>query len=154
MNIPTQLSEDLLDAWLNVSSKLWNERMTKYLSYNQAFICRLLYAQRDANPQEPYLSMKQLCDETGILKSQMNKILTDLENVKLIVRERSETDKRIINIRLIDDNIDLYKKERLNIARLMNKIVEHIGIERSEEAIEIFNIIANEISRINAEGNN
>ena len=153
MNIPPKLSEDLLDAWLNISSKLWNERMTKYLSYNQAIICRLLYAQRVANPEKPYLSMKQLCDETGILKSQMNKILTDLEEVKLIERERSATDKRIINIRLIDANIDLYKKEHINIARLINKIIENIGIERSEEAIEILNMIATEISKINVEGN-
>lgn len=154
MDNTTKLSEDLLDAWLNISSKLWNERMTKYLSFNQAIICRLLYAKRTASPQEPYLSMKQLCDETGILKSQMNKILTELENDKLIIRERSETDKRIINIKLIDDNIELYRKEHINIARFINKIIENIGIERSKEAIEILNVIAAEINKLNMEGNN
>lgn len=154
MDNTTKLSEDLLDAWLNISSKLWNERMTKYLSFNQAIICRLLYAKRTASPQKPYLSMKQLCDETGILKSQMNKILTELENDKLIIRERSETDKRIINIKLIDDNIELYRKEHINIARFINKIIENIGIERSKEAIEILNVIAAEINKLNMEGNN
>ena len=91
MNIPPKLSEDLLDAWLNISSKLWNERMTKYLSYNQAIICRLLYAQRVANPEKPYLQVPDtiLMSNTHLDRNKQKVCQKELEETANFVKERS-----------------------------------------------------------------
>lgn len=151
MDIPVQLREDLLEAYINVSMKLWNERVVQYMPYNEALICHLLRTQQKQHPETSYLTLKQLCDATGILKSQMNKTVASLEESGLIIKERSTSDKRVVKITLNDNNIDIYRKEQENISILVEKIIEKLGIERSYEAISIFNDIASEMSHLSNE---
>lgn len=154
MNIPTQLKDELLEAYIQISMKLWNERTVKFMPYNEALICHLLHARKKLHPDKPYLTMKQLCDTTGILKSQMNKTLNSLEESGLITRERSTSDKRVVKIILNDDNNEIYKKETQHISVIVNRIIARLGIERTQEAISIFNDITEEMTLISKEKNN
>lgn len=148
----TILSEKLLDSWLNLSMNLWNERLVSFMSYNEALVCHLLYQKKVADPSAPYLTLMQLSSQTRILKSQMNKTITSLEQKGFIERERSETDKRIVYITLSSKNLDLYVKEHINVLRLVDEIIADLGEERSQLAIEIFDAIATKISVVMEKG--
>lgn len=154
MNIQNQLKDELLEAYIQVSMKLWNERAVRFMPYNEALICHLLRTRIKLHPDKPYLTMKQLCDTTGILKSQMNKTLNSLEESGLITRERSTNDKRVVKIFFNDNNNDIYEKEKEHISNIVNRIINRLGTERTHEAISIFNDIATEMSIISKETNN
>ncbi len=154
MNIQNQLKDELLEAYIQVSMKLWNERAVRFMPYNEALICHLLRTRIKLHPDKPYLTMKQLCDTTGILKSQMNKTLNSLEESGLITRERSTNDKRVVKIFFNDNNNDIYEKEKEHISNIVNRIINRLGAERTHEAISIFNDIATEMSIISKETNN
>ena len=89
------LEEKLLDAWLDVSAVIRNDRFVNGLTFNETFICNLLLRQKRKDPSV-YLTAADLCEMTGILKSQMNRCLTSLEKKGMIERIRSEEDKRKI----------------------------------------------------------
>ena len=154
MNIQNQLKDELLEAYIQVSMKLWNERAVRFMPYNEALICHLLRTRIKLHPDKPYLTMKQLCDTTGILKSQMNKTLNSLEESGLITRERSTNDKRVVKIFFNDNNNDIYEKQKEHISNIVNRIINRLGTERTYEAISIFNDIATEMSIISKETNN
>ena len=71
------LNEKLLAAWLKMSSVVNNERIVSTIPYNEAHVCNLLYRQQLESP-ESYLTVTELCAQTRILKSQMNKVLASL----------------------------------------------------------------------------
>ncbi|MGN0374006.1 MAG: MarR family transcriptional regulator [Butyrivibrio sp.] len=151
MDIPENLRKDLLEAYIQVSMKLWNQRAVKYMPYNEALICHILYMQRSAHPETPYMNVKQLCETTGILKSQMNKTLNSLEKSGMIKKEQSTKDRRVIHVTLNESGPDLYEKEQQNISGLVDRMINKLGLERSYEAISIFNDIASEISLVTKE---
>lgn len=142
------LTERLLDAWLHLSMDLWNERFVSTLSYNESLVCHLLYRKKVECPEMPYMTLMQLSKVTGILKSQMNKTLTSLEEKDCIERIRSEEDKRVVYISLRDDNLNLYRTQHDDICKVVNKVIQRLGVDRSEEAICIFNDIGAQISEI------
>lgn len=144
-------SESLLEAWLQLSMTLWNERFVSYMTYNEALICRLLYKQRLQNPDNPSLTLMQLSKMTGILKSQMNKTLASLESDGSISRTRSQKDKRIIFITLNGSMIDLYRREHENVMNIVNQVANTLGDENTASAIEIFDKISKIISKIYSE---
>ena len=90
-----QLNEVLLGAWLRISTVINNSRLVSEMSYNESLICNILYRNATEHPEHT-MTATDLCAETRILKSQMNRILTQLEEKKLITRERSSEDKRKI----------------------------------------------------------
>lgn len=147
-----ELSERLLDSWLNLSMNLWNERLVSFMSYNEALVCHLLYQKKLANPEYPYLTLMQLSNQTRILKSQMNKTIASLESKGFIERERHDDDKRIINISLSDKRLGLYVKEHINVLRLVDGVIEELGEDRSHLAIEIFDIIARRMAQVEEKG--
>ncbi len=147
-----ELTERLLDSWLHLSMNLWNERFVTRLSYNESLVCHLLFMQRKEHPEFPFLTLMQLSHQTGILKSQMNKTLTILDEKGYIVRERSQEDKRIVYITLNEQNLQAYEDQHNDILRVVEKVVDKLGYERSEEAITIFNDIGEQINAILAKG--
>lgn len=142
------LSERLLDAWLNLSMQVWNERFVYNLSYNESLVCHLLYKKSMETPDAPYLTLMQLSHHTGILKSQMNKTLTSLETRGIISKIRSTQDKRVVFISLNTDRISAYEEQHRKIIEVVERIIDRLGIARSKQAIEIFNDIGSEITRI------
>ena len=87
------LNEELLAAWLKLSSVVNNERIVSTIPFNEAHVCNLLYRRRLEAPND-YLTATDLCGKTRILKSQMNKVLASLERRGLIERFRARDDRR------------------------------------------------------------
>ena len=70
--LPT--NEALLGAWLRLSTSINNSRLVTELPYNESLICNVLY-RNDLLHNEKKLTATELCAETKILKSQMNRSL-------------------------------------------------------------------------------
>ncbi len=136
------LSEDLLSVWLRMSTSINNSRIVSSLSYNESLVCNLLYHNHKDHSANPMTATK-LCQETQMLKSQMNRTLNQLEARGMIRRERSPEDKRIAEIHLNPEAFKDYEKQHENILELLGNIIGELGIEKTRNAISIFNDICN-----------
>lgn len=124
----TKVGEDLLAAWLNLSSTLWNTRIVTSMTYNEAHVLGILM--RHNEDSEP-MTATDLIRRTRLLKSQMNKILTTLEKQDYISRERADTDKRLIYIRLTENGKAAYLHEHKNVEGILDALVNRLGVERA-----------------------
>lgn len=129
------ISEELLAAWLRVTSVIRNDRIPEKLSYNESHVCNILYGNQ-LQKKRP-LTATDLCDRTGLLKSQMNKVLTGLENKDMVIRHRCEDDKRKIIIELNQANIHIYEDEHKRVLGFVQDMVENIGMDDTKESIRI-----------------
>lgn len=136
------LNEELLTAWLRLSQSISNERIVKDLTYNESLISNILYRNQILYP-ETSLNATDLCKATNILKSQMHCILNNMEKKKLIIRERSTSDKRKIYIQLNPERLKTYEKQHEKILSLVDSIIERLGIQRAQETLNLFNTISN-----------
>ena len=118
-------NEQVLEAWLQMTTVINNERITPDLPYNESMICRYLYQNQDIN-----VTATDLCNYMRMQKSQMNRTLTSMEKKELITRIRSEKDTRKI-----------YKKQHEKILKIVDELFEKIGYERQPEVIELFDLI-------------
>ena len=138
-------NEELLSAWLRLSNTICNERIVTLLPYNEALICNILNNQRKNFPGK-YLTATDLCEKTRLLKSLMNRTLNSLEEKGLIVRKRSEEDKRSVYVMFNEENISYYEKgheEVLEVVdEIVNKIEKRIGSEKTKEIVDVFNVIS------------
>lgn len=137
-----KLNEVLLGAWLKISTAINNSRLVSEMSYNESLICNILYRNATEHPDQ-FLTATDLCTETKILKSQMNRILNQLEEKNLITRERSNRDKRKVFVRLTTEQSNAYLKQHEQILQLLDNIIEKLGEEKTLEIIETLNGISN-----------
>lgn len=120
--------DKLLDAWLNLTSTLWNTRLVSSLTYNEAHVMGILL--RHSTPENP-MTATDLIRRTRLLKSQMNKILTTLEDRGHVTRTRAELDKRMIYIQLTPTGEQAYLEEHKSIEAILDQLVARIGAERA-----------------------
>ena len=120
--------DKLLDAWLNLTSTLWNTRLVTSMTFNEAHVLGILL--RHGSSESP-MTATDLIRRTRLLKSQMNKILTTLEKQNYISRERAETDKRLIYIRLTENGKAAYLHEHKNVESILDALVNRLGVERA-----------------------
>ena len=129
-------NEQVLEAWLQMTTVINNERITPDLPYNESMICRYLYQNQDIN-----VTATDLCNYMRMQKSQMNRTLTSMEKKELITRIRSEDDNRKIYVSLNDSMIKIYKKQHEKILKIVDELFEKIGYEKQPEVIELFDLI-------------
>ena len=133
--------EEVLKGWLKLSLAINNERMVSGLPYNEFLICGILYRnQKSDAPRE--LTATDLCSATKILKSQMNRILNNLEKKGLITRTRSDRDKRQIYVTFRMEQAEIYEREHERILHFVDELMNRIGWERSEKIVKLFDLIA------------
>lgn len=136
-----QLNEALLGAWLRLSISINNSRVVSEMSYNESLICNILY-RNSLEENEQNLTATDLCKETRILKSQMNRILTQLEKKNLILRERCSDDKRKVFVRLTSDQSNAYLSQHAQILELLDVIIEKLGKDQTNDVIRALNGIS------------
>lgn len=141
-----ETNEELLAAWLKMTSSVRNDRVVAAMSFNEIHICNLLYRAR-AMGEEP-LTATDLCQKTGLLKSQMNKVLTALEKRGMIIRERSGQDKRRILIELNEEKLSIYETEHQRILDFVDQLMEQLGEEDTKETIRLLNSISDKVKTI------
>ncbi|MBR4606702.1 MAG: MarR family transcriptional regulator [Lachnospiraceae bacterium] len=106
-HISEELMEDLLGAWMAMSIGIKGNRILKALSFNEMVICRLLYR---AGQEGREITATDLCHETRLLKSQVNKVLSDLEEKGLLYRHRDSADKRRVFLKMTEEQKGIYLK--------------------------------------------
>lgn len=133
----SDLNEQILDAWIQLTTVINNDRIVSAMPLNEALICRILMENR-----EKRMTATDLCARTAMQKSQMNRTLTSMEEKGWICRKRSEEDKRQVWIWLMEDQLTLYKEQHERIMKIVNQLIAHIGEEKAVQALELFTLIA------------
>lgn len=134
------MNEKLLEAWLRLSTILCNDRIVSEMPYNEALICNILY-QRQLLEKDGKTTATDLCRQTKMLKSQMNRTLQSMEGKNIITRQRSDEDKRQIFISLNPEARSFQEQHRKSL-QLIDMLTQKAGPEKSREAMELFTFIA------------
>ena len=79
-------------------------------------------------------------------KSQMNRTLTAMESKDIIIRQRSNSDKRVIYINLNPDKIADYQNMHHNILSIVDKLANNLDEDQIKEVINVFTLVS-EIAR-------
>lgn len=136
------MQEQLLDAWLSLSSVVSNNRLVDSLSFNEAFVLNLLYKQY-IGQTERKLTATDLCRRTHILKSQMNGILKSLEKKQMIFRRRSQMDRRQVEVEINPARLEEFIRCHENSLMLVGRLLDRLTPREGEEAIQVLNRLAN-----------
>ena len=136
------LNENLLSAWLQLSTSVINTRVVSQLPYNESLICHVLYHHQLDGKNQP-LTATDLCNETKMAKSLMNRTLNQLENQGLITRTRSKEDKRQVLVTFNLDKADVYLEQHQEILNIVDAIIKEIGAEKTHETISLFTQVSN-----------
>lgn len=142
------INESLLNTWLRLSTTINNPRLVSELTYNESLVCNILY-QHCHKECEPPLTATDLCQITNILKSQMNRTLTQLEAKGMITRERATHDKRQILITMNIEQCHAYEHQHQKILQILDAVILRLGAEKTQTAIELFNDISNIAEHLN-----
>ncbi len=134
-------SDDVLNAWLRLTTTVNNVRMAGELPYNELLICGILYRNQNSSAPES-LTATDLCSETRMLKSQMNRTLNSMEKKGLIFRTRSEQDRRQVYITFNMDQAEVYEREHDRILGYVEMLLDKVGRQRAEEIIGLFTLIS------------
>lgn len=137
--------EELLNAWLYMSANVWNRRIVRKLSFNEAFVCNLLYRKWE-EPDGGKITATYLCEETRLLKSQMNKIINKLEDEGIVERRRSQSDKRRVYIFFTEKGRKVYEEEHNGILNLLGAIMEKFSEEEVNGIYRLFHTIADGVA--------
>lgn len=144
----TKINENLLDAWLRLSISINNPRLVTEITYNESLICNILYKNAHSPEVNP-ITATDLCKMTNMLKSQMNRTLNQLEERNMITRVRSTMDKRQVFVSMNLDQCRIYEKQHQQILQILDAVIEKLGIEQSQKAIQTLNAISEVAEQLN-----
>lgn len=142
-----QISEKVLRAWLRLSTTINNERIVSDMPFNEALVCNILYRNKKQIP-EGNVTATNLCSETKMLKSQMNRTLNSLEKKGIIVRERSVVDKRQVFVKMNIERADTYINQHKKILELVDSFIKKFGEEKAIEIMNTFNLISDMVEEV------
>lgn len=131
------LCEDLLTSWLCLTASVRNERLVRSMTFREVFICNILFHAETDQLEE--ITATTIVQRTGILKSQVNKILEDMEREGLIMRVRSPKDKRFVFLHLTDLGKEKYQEEHKHILRIMEHLLAELGDDEAKALIPELN---------------
>ena len=130
------VNEKVLTSWLKMILSVDGEHLVSQLPYNEAVVCNLLLD----NP-EKQMTATDLCGITKMQKSLMNRTLTSLESKNLIERIRSNEDKRLVLVKLVNDVNNIFMKQHEKTLKYVDKMVNRIGKDKVDEIIALFDSI-------------
>lgn len=143
-----QLNEELLSAWLRLSSTIDNQRLVKGMSFNEALVCNLMV---HARRQGRTLTARDLCQDSGILKSQMNAILLSLEKRGVIQRRQSQGDRRMAELHLLQPGLEEYLTSHRRILTLIDRLIDSVGPEKIRQLIPLLHEVVEQFTKIQQE---
>lgn len=136
------LNEELLYTWLKLSTSIINDRLVSDMTYNESLICNILYRTQLFTPERK-MTATELCNETHMLKSQMNRTLRQMEQKNLIVRERSDKDRRNIFITMNPQHEEVYVAQHKKVLKLVDTIINQLGEDQTHLVIKLLSAISN-----------
>ena len=122
--------EDLLRAWMAMGAYIRGNRLLQDLSMNEMLVCNVL---ADQAPDQPPVTATELCQRTQLLKSQINRILTSMEDRDLIQRTRSPEDRRVVYIRLREEALPRYQREHAHVLTVLEAVRSALGEEDTRQ---------------------
>lgn len=137
----SSLNETLLASWLRLSTSVNNSRFVSEMSYNESLVCRILYNHQVTTPEQA-LTATDLCHMTKMLKSQMNRILNQLEKKNMIIRKRSTVDKRQVFVSFNFEEAAAFESQHKQILGVLDRITTELGHSKVKEAIALFNKVS------------
>lgn len=120
------IGEELLRVWLSLSAVICSRRMVSGMTFNQAVVCNYLIYQEAADPDQ-LLTATDLCEKMGLLKSQMNGILDQLESKGYVIRSRSSHDRRQICLQITHQGKAAYQISHSRASALLSALVDRVG---------------------------
>ena len=124
------LNEELLEAWLRLSCVIDNQRLAADFPFNEALVCGLL-------SQGGCRTASELCARTRILKSQMNAILRYLESQGVIARQRSQTDRRQVELRLLPAGLERYRASHRQALDTVDRLISGMGEDAARQLLPL-----------------
>ncbi len=128
MSETNEAADQLLAAWLSLTSTLWNTRIVHSMTFNEAHVMGILL--RTSTSEHP-LTATDLIRRTNLLKSQMNKVLSTLEGKGFILRLRAASDRRMAHILLTEEGKSAYLAEHAGVEDILTQLVNRLGHERA-----------------------
>ncbi len=120
--------EDLLDAWIRMAAGVRGNRLLKSFSLNEMLVCNFLCRSGSSKGE---ITATEIGHRLRLLKSQMNKILTELEERGIVERYRSGNDRRKVYIRLTGEGRVSYLKEHDRVLMIFDSIRDSLGDENT-----------------------
>lgn len=139
------LSEELLAAWLRLGVVVDNQRLVSEMPFNEVLVCGILLR---AQEQGQALTASDLCARTRILKSQMNALLGSLEKKGYLLRRRSQTDLRRVELSLLPVGVERYLESHRQTLALVDRLIDAVGRENVETLIPLLLQAADSFDRI------
>ena len=124
------LNEELLEAWLRLSCVIDNQRLAADFPFNEALVCGLL-------SQGGCRTASELCARTRILKSQMNAILRSLESQGGIARQRSQEDRRRVELRLLPAGLERYRASHRQALDTVDRLISGMGEDAARQLLPL-----------------
>ena len=131
-----RVEEALLGAWMDMALHIRGNRIVTGLSFNEIVVCSMLY--RSMQEGVGMLTATDLGSRTKLLKSQLNKVLTLMEEKGLIERIRSEKDKRKIYLKLQEESLSVYLEEHEKVMVIVHQVCVSLGEEKARMLSELF----------------
>ncbi len=148
MDKDRQDKERMLAAWLRVTTSVSQVHQLRDLRYNEALICNILMKNEIEHPGRR-LTATDLCRESHILKSQMNRTLQCMEEKGIIERQRSTEDRRRVYTRLRPDSV-IYERQHDQVLDTVGAIAARVGTDNVDQIVDMLNAsseAAEEVSR-------
>lgn len=131
----TKIAEDLLIAWLTCSMNIRANRFLSNLTFNQMIVCGFLA--KNLREGGNGLTATELCEVTGLLKSQMNKVLSQLDERDLIARRADPNDARRTVLTLApcpdQESMTAYEYEHEQIMAAVEAVTDALGEDKAQE---------------------
>lgn len=141
------LNEELLTAWLRLGVVVDNQRLVSDMPFNEVLVCGILLRAQEQG-QGQTLTASDLCAKTRILKSQMNALLGSLEKKGYLLRRRSQTDLRRVELSLLPLGEERYLESHRQTLALVDRLIEAVGRENVETLIPLLLQVADNFDQI------
>lgn len=129
------VEEKLLGAWMDMALHIRGNRIVTGLSFNEIVVCSMIY--RGMQDGVGMLTATDLGNRTKLLKSQLNKVLTLMEEKGLIERIRSEKDKRKVFLKLREEKLSVYLEEHEKVMVIVHQVCTSLGEEKTKMLSEL-----------------
>lgn len=133
----SDIKEELLEAWVGLTSILKLSRITESLSYNEAIILHIAFREYETNNKNG-VAMSKVLEETNMLKSLANRTINDLINKGFVEKSKSVDDARAVIINLTDSGIEEFKKQHNRSINLVSEIIDIIGEDGADAVIKAY----------------
>ena len=140
----------MLAAWLRVTTSVSQVHQLRDLRYNEALICNILMKNEIEHPGRR-LTATDLCRESHILKSQMNRTLQCMEEKGIIERQRSTEDRRRVYTRLRPDSV-IYERQHDQVLDTVGAIAARVGTDNVDQIVDLLNAISEAAEEVSRQG--